>query len=223
MASLPTQIEVYEDGIADFFHWRTGLDFYMTIDRIVDFVVDTGGVKVLDLLTDTAVFALNLAGRKAFQGHIHSFDTNVTLLERAKQRATQLKLDEIVKFMAFRDPNIPVASGYGDVAVSIFDLHRHPAELYLAEVMRVLAPNGHFILAEMVEPENAKNPLISLWKKFHLKYVKKYEAEAAANYYDQEEIISLLFKTGFRQVIVQGLNTPTSIYSGVFCLITAIK
>jgi ubiquinone/menaquinone biosynthesis C-methylase UbiE len=223
MANLTVRIEVYEDGIADFFRWRTGLDYYLTIDRIVDFVVDTGGTKVLDLLTDTAVFALNLAGRKTFGGHIESFDTNITLLERAKQRAIQLKLDEIVAFKPFREANIPVASGNADVAVSIFDFHRHPAEQYLAEVMRVLAPNGHFVLAEMVESKASKKHWVSIWKKFQLKYIKKNEAEASAVYYDQEEIISLLFGAGFRQVIVQGLNEPTSVFSGVFCLITAIK
>jgi ubiquinone/menaquinone biosynthesis C-methylase UbiE len=223
MASLPTRIEVYEDGIVDFFRWRTGLDYYMTIDRIVDFVVDTGGKKVLDLLADTAVFALNLAGRKAFRGHIYSFDTNITLLERAKQRAVQLNLDDTVEFRPFREQNIPVASGYGDVAVSIFDFHRHPPEQYLTEILRVLAPNGHLILAEMVESKASKNPWVLMLKKLQMKYLKKNEAEAEAVYYDQEEIIAMLFKAGFRQVIVQGLNVPTSTYSGVFCLITATK
>ena len=58
LANLPAKIDIYEDGIADFFRWRTGLDYYLTIDRIVDFVVDTGRMKILDLLTVTAVFAL---------------------------------------------------------------------------------------------------------------------------------------------------------------------
>ncbi len=223
MGTLPARIDVYEDGLADFFRWRTGLDYYMTIDRIVDFIVETGRLKVLDLLADTAVFALNLAQRKAFRGHVLSFDTNVTLLERAKQRAAQLKLDEIVEFRPFRGPAIPVPSGSCDAAVSIFDFHRHPAEPYLAEVMRVLIPNGHFILAELIESENAKKPWVSLWKKLQLKYVKKNDSEAAAVYYDQEEILALLFKAGFRQVIVQGLNVPATAYSGVFCLIAATK
>jgi len=223
MANLPSRIEVYEDGIADFFRWRTGLDYYMTIDRIVDFVVDTGGEKVLDLLTDTAVFALNLAGRKSFRGHINSFDTNITLLERAKQRAAQLKLDETIEFKPFQETHIPVSSAYSDVAVSIFDFHRHPADQYISEVLRVLVPNGHFILAEMVESKASKNRWISMWKRMQLKYIKKNEAEAAAIYYDKEEIISLLFKAGFRQVIVQELNEPASATSGVFSLVTATK
>jgi ubiquinone/menaquinone biosynthesis C-methylase UbiE len=223
MANLPSRIEVYEEGVADFFRWRTGLDYYVTLDRIIDFVVETGGKRVLDLLTDTAVFALNLAERKAFEGRIYSFDTNITLLERAKQRAAQLKLEDVIEFKAFREVQIPVAGGFGDVAVSIFDFHRHAAGPYLAEVMRVLAPNGNFILAEMVESRNPRNRWVSMWKRLQLRYIKKNEAEAAAVYYDQEEIISLLFKAGFRQVIVQGLNEPSSAVPGTFCLITAIK
>jgi ubiquinone/menaquinone biosynthesis C-methylase UbiE len=223
MANLPSRIEVYEEGVADFFRWRTGLDYYLTLDRIIDFVVDTGGKRVLDLLTDTAVFALNLAERKAFHGRIYSFDSNITLLERAKQRAAQLKLEDVIEFELFRNMPLPVAGGWGDVAVSIFDFHRHAAGPYLAEVMRILAPNGHFILAEMVESKSPGSRWVSMWKKLQLKYIKKNEAEAAAVYYDQEEILSLLFKAGFRQVIVQGLNEPSSAVPGVFCLITAIK
>jgi ubiquinone/menaquinone biosynthesis C-methylase UbiE len=223
LANLPAKIDIYEDGIADFFRWRTGLDYYLTIDRIVDFVVDTGRMKILDLLADTAVFALNLAGRKAFNGHVYSFDSNVTLLERAKQRAVQLNLQQTVEFKLFQEPKLPVADEYGDVAVSIFDFHRHPARQYLSEVMRVLAPNGYLILAELIESASSKNSWASKWKKLYLEYIKKNKTEAEAVYYDQEEIIDLLFEAGFRQVILQGLNAPDSPHSGVFSLIAATK
>jgi ubiquinone/menaquinone biosynthesis C-methylase UbiE len=223
LANLPAKIEIYEDGIAEFFRRSTGLDYYLTIDRIVDFVVDTGGRKVLDLLADTAVFALNLAGRKAFQGHIYSLDTNITLLERAKQRAIQLNLHSTIDFWEFQEPKIPVPDEYGDVAVSIFDFHRHPAEQYLKEIKRVLVPDGYLILAEIIKPKSSKTVWNSILKKLHLQYIKKNDAETDAVYYDQEEIISLLFQAGFRQVIIQGLNVPSKAYSGVFSLITAIK
>lgn len=223
LANLPAKIDIYEDGIADFFRWRTGLDYYLTIERIVDFVVDTGRMRVLDLLADTAVFALNLAGRKAFHGHIYSFDSNVTLLERAKQRAMQLNLQETVEFKLFKEPKLPVPDAYGEVAVSIFDFHRHPAKQYLAEVLRVLAPNGYLILAELVESETSKTSWASKWKKLYLEYIKKNKAEADAIYYDREEMICLLFEAGFRQVILQGLNVPDSPHSGVFSLIAATK
>jgi hypothetical protein len=36
-------------------------------------------------------------------------------------------------------------------------------------------------------------------------------------------MIALLFEAGFRQVIVQGLNTPDPPHSGVFSLIAATK
>ena len=223
LANLPAKIDIYEDGIADFFRWRTGLDYYLTIERIVDFVVDTGREKILDLLADTAVFALNLAGRKAFHGQIYSFDSNVTLLERAKQRALQLNLNQTVEFKLFKEPIIPVPDGFGEVAVSIFDFHRHPAKQYLAEVMRILAPNGYLILAELIESESSKTSWVSKWKRLYLEYVKKNKTEAAAVYYDREEMIALLFDAGFRQVIIQGLNKPDSPHAGVFSLIAATK
>ena len=223
LANLPARIDTYEEGVARYFRWRTGLDYYLAIDQIVDFVIATGRTKVIDMLADTAVFALRLAGRKAFSGRIYSFDTNVTLLERAKQRAIHLKLHPCIEFRHFKEARLPVPDGFAEVAVSFFDLHRHSAESYLAEALRVLVPDGYLILAEMLEPKSVWNTWRWTWKKFHLKYIQNKPTEACAVYYDKEEIIELFFKAGFRQVIIQGLSVPSSSRSGVFSLIAATK
>jgi ubiquinone/menaquinone biosynthesis C-methylase UbiE len=223
LANLPARIDTYEEGVAQFFRWRTGLDFYLVMDQIVDFVVDTGRIKVVDLLADTAAFALKLAGRKAFAGRIYSFDTNVTLLERAKQRAMHLNLHRIIEFKQCQEQIFPAPDNYCDLAFSFFDLHRHPAENYLAEVIRILSTDGHLIVAEMLEPKSARNTLTSIWRRLHLRYIQKNSIEARAMYYDREEIIELLFRAGFRQIIIQGLNIPASPQSGVFSLIAATK
>jgi ubiquinone/menaquinone biosynthesis C-methylase UbiE len=223
LANLPARIDSYEEGVARFFHWKTGLDYYQAIDQVVDFVINTGRMKVMDLLTDTATFALRLAGRKAFPGRIYSFDNNVTLLERAKQRAVHLNLQHCIEFRHFQESRLPVPDGYGELAVSFFDLHRHSVEQYLAEVLRILIPDGYLILAELLEPKSARGNLTRIMRNLHLRYIQKNPAEARAKYYDQDEIIELLFKAGFRQVIIQGLSTPVSPHSGVFSLIAATK
>jgi ubiquinone/menaquinone biosynthesis C-methylase UbiE len=223
LSSLPARIDTYEEGVARFFRWRTGLDYYLTIDQVVDFAINTGRVRVIDLLTDTATFALRLAARKSFVGRIYSFDNNVTLLERAKQRATHLKLQQFIEFKHVQESRIPVADNYAELATSVFDLHRHHAEPYLAEAFRVLSPNGYLVLAEMLLPEAVRKSLAWLMRNMHLRYVQKNPAEARAMYYDRDEIIKLLYGVGFRQVIVQELNAPKSRYVGVFSLIAATK
>lgn len=223
IANLPATIDTYEEGVARFFRWRTGLDYYLAMDQVADFAVNTGRMRVIDLLTDTATFALRLAARKAFAGRVFSFDTNITLLERAKQRASHLNLQQFIEFRHMREPQLPVADGFGDLAVSFFDIHRHHAEQYLGEILRILVPDGHLILAEWLVPKAAQRSVRWMMRKMHLRYAQKNPAEAQAVYYDQEELIQLLFKTGFRQVIVQGLNTPDSRYCGVFSLIAATK
>lgn len=223
IANLPATIDTYEEGVARFFRWRTGLDYYLTVDQVVDFAVSTDRVKVVDLQTDTATFALRLAARKAFAGRIYSFDTNVTLLERAKQRAAHLGLQQYIEFRHLKEPQYPVSDGFGQLALSFLDMHRHPAVQYFAEIIRILAPDGHLVMAELLVPKAVQRSLPWLVKKLHLRYVQKNAAEAGAIYYDQEEIIQLLFKAGFRQVIVQGLNSPESRYAGVFSLIAATK
>jgi len=158
LSSLPARIDTYEEGVARFFRWKTGLDYYLTIDKIVDWVVITQQTKVIDLLTDTATFALRLAALKAFPGRIYSFDNNVTLLERAKQRAAH-RIFSPVLIRHFQEPKFPIPDCYGDLAVSIFDLHRHPTEQYLTEALRILVPEGRLILAEWLEPKSAKHSI----------------------------------------------------------------
>lgn len=223
LTNLPARIDTYEEGVARFFQWRTGLDYYATIDQIIDFVINTRRIKVIDFLADTGTFALRLAGRKAFLGRVYSFDNNITLLERSRQRARHLNLHQVVEFRQFEGSKLPVMDGFAEIAVSIFDFHRHLAERFLAEAFRVLSPEGHLIIAEMLEPKTPRNAWNWKLKKVHLKYLQKNPTEAEGIYYDREEMIRLVFETGFRQVIIQGLKTKSSVDEGVFSLIAATK
>jgi len=56
-----------------------------------------------------------------------------------------------------------------------------------------------------------------------LKYIHKNPDEADTVYPDREELITALFGAGFRQVIIQEMNTPTTMRPGVFSLIAATK
>ena len=223
LANLPAGIDTYESGVARYFQWRTGLDYYATTDQIIEFVINTKRTRIVDLLTDTGAFALRLVGRKAFGGRVLSFDTNITLLERARQRARYQNLLSSVDFRQFEEPRWPVSDGSADVVVSIFDFHRRSAEQFLQEAIRILVPEGHLILAEMIEPNSRWNRFRWTWRRLMLRYVRKNPGEAEGVYYDREEIIRLLFEAGFRQVVMQGLNPAKSAHDGVFSLIAATK
>ncbi len=214
---------MYEEGVARFFEWRTGLNYYATVDQIVDFVINTRRARVFDFCTDTGVFALGLAGRKNFDGKIYSFDSNITLLERARQRARHLSLAQIVDFRHYDGGSWPVPDGFAEAAISIFDFHRHSAEQFLAEAMRILAPEGHLVLADMIVPKSTLNSWAWNLRKLHIKYVQKNPAEALGVFYDREELISLLFNTGFRQVVIQDLKNKGSRRGSVFSLVAATK
>jgi SAM-dependent methyltransferase len=223
LAKLPATIDSYEEGVARFFQWRTGLDYYATIDQIVEFVINTRRTKVVDLLCDTATFALRLAGRKAFHGHVYSFDNNITLLERARQRARHLNLEPMAEFREFEEPRWPLPEGFAEIVVSIFDLHRRHAGQFLEEAIRVLAPEGYLLLAEVLESGSAAGKARWLWERILIRYVQKNPAEAQGVYYHREAMIQLLFNAGFRQVVIQGLKTPESPRAGVFSLVAATK
>lgn len=223
LANLPARIDTYEEGVARFFHWRTGADYYATIDQIADFILSTKKRKVVDLVCDTATFALRLAGRKTFRGRIHSFDNNVTLLERAKQRAQHLDLEGAIEFTHFNGSEWPFEDGTADLVVSICDLHRHPARRLLGEAFRLLEREGHLILTEMLEPKSARNRIQRTVGSLYMRYVQKKPIGGEGVYYDREEMIRLIFEAGFRQVIIQGLTSPASPHRGVLSLIAATK
>ena len=219
---LPARIDEYEDGVAHFFHLKTGLDYLQAIEQVVDFVAGTGRTKVVDLLTDTAKFALGLAKRKGFSGRVYSFDSDITLLERAKLHANQLKVQQSIEFkQCFHESKLPLPDDFADAAVSIFDLHRHALKQYCLEIMRILEPNGLFVVAVLTEP-NASVPL-RFWRRVRLKYIHKNPTEADTVYPDREELIKSLLGAGFRQVIVQEINAPTTMRPGVFNIIAATK
>jgi ubiquinone/menaquinone biosynthesis C-methylase UbiE len=222
VAGLPARIDDYEEGVARFFQWKTGLDYYHVTDHIIDFVISSERTKIVDLLTDTAAFALRIAERKAFSGRVYSFDSNVTLLERAKQRAAQLNLQKTIEFkQCVRETHFPLPDRFANAAVSFFDLHRHPINQYLAEIIRILERDGLFIIAVQTEPKAAV-PL-RLWRWASLKYIHKNPTEADTIYPDREDLINSLFGAGFRQVIIQEMNSPTRMRPGVFSLIAATK
>jgi ubiquinone/menaquinone biosynthesis C-methylase UbiE len=223
LTNLTTRIDTYEEGVARYFRWRTGLDFYATIDQVVDFVILTKRLKVVDLQTDTGTFALRLAGRKGFHGRVYSFDSNITLLERARQRAQHLNLHQALDFKQSETSRCPVPDNFAEIAVSIFDFHRQPAQQFLAEAARILMPEGHLLIAEMIEPKCLRNRWLWKIRKLQLRYLHKNPAEAEGVYYDQEEILGLLFGAGFRQVIVQGLKARHADHEGVFSLLAATK
>ncbi len=223
LSTLPARIDDYESGVAWFFKWRTSLEYYTTLDQIIDFVVNAGSVRVLDLQTDTGTFALRLAGRKGFGGHIHSFDHNITLLERARQRSRHLNLQRAVEFQECDPSRLPVEDSFADMAVSILDFHRHPAKQFLGEARRMLTVGGHLLLAEMLEPKTQRNRILWNLKKMQLSYLHKKPSEAQGVYFSRDELIALLFEVGFRQVVVQGLRSASSPHQGVFSLVAATK
>jgi ubiquinone/menaquinone biosynthesis C-methylase UbiE len=223
LTSLPARIDTYEEGVARFFEWRTGLNYYATIDQIADFVINTRRTRILDFFADTGAFALRLAGRKNFNGRIYAFDSNITLLERARQRAKHLNLQQNLEFRQHDGGPLPVPDGFAEAAISIFDFHRHRAEQFLSEAFRVLVPEGHLLLAEMIVPKSALSSWGWNWKRLHIKYIQKNPEEAEGIYFDREELIQMFFAAGFRQVVVQGLKQQGTLAGGVFSLVAATK
>jgi len=219
---VSTRIDEYDDSVARLFHWKTGLDYGSAMNHVIDFVISDGRKKIVDLITDTAVFVLSIAKHEAFKGNVYSFDSNITLLERAKQRAAQSEKYCKIEFkQLINEGRLPLEDCFAEIAVSFFDLHRHQLNQYLAEIIRILEPGGLFIIAALTEPKTGA--ALRFWRWANLKYIKKNPTAADTVYPDREHLIQSLFGAGFRQVVIQEMTSPTKMRPGVFSLFAATK
>ena len=107
--------------------------------------------------------------------------------------------------------------------MSFFDFHRQPASRFLQEAFRILAPDGHLLLGEQIEPRTYWNRVSGVWGRMHLQFVQRNPEEARGVFYDREEMIRMIFAAGFRQIVIQGLRIPSSQHQGVFSLVAATK
>ncbi len=189
--------------------------------------------RMLDLGCGTGALAIQLAKMDGDM-EIFSLDYSWPMLAIAWQKAERLAKDKInISFVYADAAHLPFPNGYfNGVGISFAFrnlIYQNPlAESYLAEVLRVLAPGGRFIIVETSQPK------VGLMRKlFHL-YLRSvvfwlgwlvsghrgayhYLAHSASRFYTAEELKELLVRVGFRQV------TYRHLFWGVCAIHVAVK
>jgi len=172
--------------------------------------------KVLDLCCGTGDLAINLARLAGNDVELSGVDYSQPMLEIAIKKTERLAKGKRISFIYADAANLPFPEGHFDcigISFAFRNLtYKNPwTQHYLAEMLRVLSPDGRFIIVESGQP-NAK----LIRKLFHL-YLRwfvprlvyllhgnrgayYYLAESAARFYTSEELRGLLVTAGFRQV-----------------------
>ena len=197
---------------------------YDGLNRVISFGIDVKWRKkvlqivkasnpktILDIATGTGDLAILMAETKAEK--IIGLDISVGMLEVGKQKIATKKLSQKIEMMVGDSEKMPFEDNTFDAITVAFGIRNFEnLEKGLAEILRVLKPNGTFVILETSNPTKfpfkqgyvfyTKNilPLIGkLFSKDNVAY--GYLSESAAVFPFGEALNNILKKTGFINVV----------------------
>ena len=197
---------------------------YDGLNRVISFGIDVKWRKkvlqivkasnpktILDIATGTGDLAILMAETKAEK--IIGLDISVGMLEVGKQKIVAKKLSQKIEMMVGDSEKMPFEDNTFDAITVAFGIRNFEnLEKGLAEILRVLKPNGTFVILETSNPTKSpfkqgyvfytKNilPLIGkLFSKDNVAY--GYLSESAAVFPFGEALNNILKKTGFINVV----------------------
>jgi demethylmenaquinone methyltransferase/2-methoxy-6-polyprenyl-1,4-benzoquinol methylase len=197
---------------------------YDNLNRVISFGIDTKWRKkvlklvsdskpkvILDIATGTGDLAILMAKTKAEK--IIGLDISAGMLEVGKKKVEEKKLSNVIDLVLGDSENIPFEDNYFDAITVGFGVRNFEnLEKGFTEILRVLKPNGIFVILETSVPDKtpykqgykfySKNilPLIGkLFSKDNSAY--GYLSESAAAFPYGEALNNILRKTGFIDVV----------------------
>lgn len=197
---------------------------YDGLNRVISFGIDVKWRKkvlqivkasnpktILDIATGTGDLAILMAETKAEK--IIGLDISVGMLEVGKQKIASKKLSQKIEMMVGDSEKMPFEDNTFDAITVAFGIRNFEnLEKGLAEILRVLKPNGTFVILETSNPTKSpykqgyvfytKNilPLIGkLFSKDNVAY--GYLSESAAVFPFGEALNNILKETGFINVV----------------------
>lgn len=197
---------------------------YDNLNRVISFGIDVKWRKkvlqmvgksnpktILDIATGTGDLAILMAQTKADK--IIGLDISAGMLEVGVQKITSKNLTKTIEMVLGDSENMPFEDNYFDAITVAFGVRNFEnLEKGLAEILRVLKPNGTFVILETSVPDkipykqgyqlysNYVLPLIGkLFSKDNVAY--GYLSESAAAFPYGEKLNNILRKIGFIDVV----------------------
>jgi demethylmenaquinone methyltransferase / 2-methoxy-6-polyprenyl-1,4-benzoquinol methylase len=183
--------------------------------------LETQPSTILDLCCGTGDLAIRLAQSVASSAKVVGLDYSSPMLEKAKEKASQLLLKTELNFVHGDVNDLPFPSEYFyciGISFAFRNLtYKNPnTPRYLSEIFRVLKNDGRFVIVESSQPPNRFiRKLDHLYLRTFVRwmgtFISKnkpaytYLTESARNFYTAEELSDLLAQTGFSKVFVKRL------------------
>ncbi|MGZ6316555.1 MAG: methyltransferase domain-containing protein [Anaerolineales bacterium] len=146
-------------------HWASQYDLFtglmgMGVDRsnsrmVIELAKIKPGDKVLDVACGTGNLTLTAQSYAGPGGKVYGIDAAPEMIEVARQKAARLRPEVVfdvglAEKLAFPDATF-------DVVISRLAIHHLPEDLKrqaFAEILRVLKPGGHLLIADFNPPAN---------------------------------------------------------------------
>lgn len=178
--------------------------------KVLQMVSDTQPETILDIATGTGDLAILLSKSNATK--IVGLDLSAGMLEVGKQKAKALGLDNKIEMIQGDSENLPFQDNTFDAITVAFGVRNFEnLEKGLTEILRVLKPNGIFVILETSVPTKFPfkqgynfymKTFMPLMGKIFSKDKKAYEylSESAKNFPYGEKLNAILRKVGFENV-----------------------
>jgi demethylmenaquinone methyltransferase/2-methoxy-6-polyprenyl-1,4-benzoquinol methylase len=195
--------------------------------KVVQLVADCQPKRVLDIATGTGDLAINIAKNTSAK-KIIGLDISEGMLKVGKEKVAKENLQNVELILGDSE-KIPFSDNSFDAITVAFGIRNFETlEKGLKEILRVLKPNGTFVILETSVP--SKSPYKQFYK-FHSTIILpllgklfsneasaySYLSESAANFPHGKTLNNILQKVGFKEVE----NKPQTF--GVATIYTATK
>ena len=180
-------------------------------NKVLDMVAKTNPKTILDIATGTGDLAILMTKTNAYK--IIGFDISDGMLEVGRQKINAQNLQSRIEMVLGDSEKMPYDNNTFDAITVAFGVRNFEnLEIGLSEILRVLKPNGLFVILETSVPEKfpykqgynfySKNILPIIGKLFSKDNVAYgYLSESAANFPYGEKLNNILRNIGFIDVV----------------------
>jgi demethylmenaquinone methyltransferase/2-methoxy-6-polyprenyl-1,4-benzoquinol methylase len=217
-----TWVGQYDTQFARKFRWRVWLNYQQVIIDLLREAEIKPGERVLDITAEDAALALQLVPRVA-PGQLISVCPMEEVLQEAYFKAKAAGLEDKIDWRIAPIEALPFPDDSFDAITCCSAFRLLDIKAFVAEAYRLLVPGGRLIVAESLVPRTQLTDWRLALRRVYHRYISKDQAEAEAEFYSADELADVLQKTGFKPIMIRGLQKPLTQHSWVFSLIKATK
>jgi ubiquinone/menaquinone biosynthesis C-methylase UbiE len=213
----------FEAKRAKEFHRRTGLDFKTLLKQIIEAADPHPGMRVLELAAGTGMIARHLVGLVGSGGKIFGVDSTKESIEQARLDAQSAKVGTRIEWRVAPLNRLPFSPEELDLVTCGFSFNQLEAQDLFNESYRILKPEGVLLIAAEVTAPTGTRELTQKLRRHYQRFIKREQEEAKVHFHSSEELTEMLNLAGFRQTIIRGFKSDSTLTARDFSLIKAVK